>query len=253
VVTFLVNYCLDMVVFCSTFLGKFYSQSTAIFMDWIMTLVIFVPHSEGVSLVADRKNIFDDGTFESVTKVFRVNGHRAIIGCAGSTSVFSSIIRRLRGNPPHASVYEEVCEIYGEEYGGFAQTAGQSGLAFTGFDLLVAKYDGASVELECYSSHAQRVFSRPCNSAQCQAIGEREIVSFLTPQFNRINRAVSKQDALQFAQAAIAYSSKVKDVIGNPEDFGCDSLTLKSNGEIEEDVLTYDPSALERFFYFRRA
>jgi hypothetical protein len=220
-----------------------------------MTLVIFIPHIEGISLVADRKNSFpDDGTFERATKIFSIVDHRAIIGCAGSTSSYSQIMIRLRNHQPRSTLYEEVGSIYREEFEGFVQTSGQVGLEFTQFDMLVAKYNGREIELECYSSvpGTLQILSRPCNPTQCQAIGDRETISFLTTQFNRVTRETSKNEALEFAQATISYSSKFKDSIGDPCDFGCDSFTLNSNGEIEENRLTYDPSAVERFYYFRR-
>lgn len=94
-----------------------------------ITLVIYIPFTDGSILISDRQNTyFEDLTREPIDKIVELQNFNSILGYAGTTQMCRHLIDQLRAirNP------ESFEQNYGEVY---SNCCGRPELGFRGHDI----------------------------------------------------------------------------------------------------------------------
>jgi hypothetical protein len=214
-----------------------------------MTLVLYIPHIEGFSLVADRQKTYSDLTAITTQKLFSFKDMGVVVGCSGTTVTFEDIIRKLKYTVHSSPITDEIEDIFHQNHEEFQETARLLGENVR-LEMIVSIMENRTVKVERFEyvgnpnlRRIQLAASRSC------AVGSFEAVKWLEPQLNRQVDNIKRKQALDFAYALICYAARVDKKIGPPEQYGCDSLTVKKNGDIEEQWMKPRLDAIEGLLY----
>jgi len=117
-----------------------------------LTLVLFIPHSQGCVLIADRQNTRGQGIKDEITKIYLEGDEGPAIGCAGSTEIIQNLYARMRdsGNITNSNIRERVNNLWLEITKNVLKVhsiVGEQGIKYEELDIesLIIEIDGESI------------------------------------------------------------------------------------------------------------
>ena len=202
------------------------------------TLVLLIPYSEGIVLVADRQVTYDhDHSRNLQDKIYYFEKVDTVIGFSGDrsgASLLAQEIEKLDKGVDFESWYQEARDNLRNRHLEHRMDVEA---------LSIAKKNG---NLECYSVNAEDP-PISISKEKPRAIGEGEL--YIRPHLDKICNFISHERAVEFGKVMIEYSSRIALTVGSPTQFGVSVATVPLNGKIVRQNLERDAVPIEYVLY----
>ena len=211
-----------------------------------MSLILFIPHSEGCILLADRQDTLESGSKNEVTKLYVQGVKGPAIGSSGNTHVIQDLYDKIRDKweTEEGNSYDKIKVFYKEVYTGVLEIRTLTGTRVDPhLEMLIVEAGGGNIAAFCLKGFIRTRIDAGHIGAVPEGVSEVQ-------QYLRLDTSeLSEEEAILFGELILRQVAFSNYTVGPPEYHGYDYVKISTDGNFifehkKETLPRLEPSEL---------